>query len=570
MLNIGNVIGLIKSFVGPVKNALQDKQDAPATAGTSGQVLGLDANLKPEWKTVSGGGTVDSSLSTLSENPVQNKVITGVLNDVKESFPNDAYTRGAYNPGWEQGALDPSTGAESSNSLRIRTDYIPIGEEVLGSFQSGANQEYWVRIYNGNKQFIGSGKVNSSGKITGTESGLAAVSYDIDIDSAAITVPKAKYIRLVVKYPNNATITPSDCKLDMTGKRGTFAGYSLEAIYKRKKKADYSSSDLMFYYDIGNGYYTRGFLKLPSNYTTSDRPVPLVVFVHGSADVTSINATSMTANYNTYYNYIRDCGYAVFDCYAYSSKYPTAGVNTWGIPINNACYEAGIRYVCEKFNIDIDNVFVSCKSQGGTQAFSMLMNPFMPIKAVGMLAPELWMLQMKFGYNANDRHTIATELGFSEDTGHVMDFTNGTDPIPEGFYDYITANMDKWCGYCANFAGLPITNANKQTYYTHPTSYQTGSMSRIGLNRPLKIWIASDDDAVLYDSADAVVKSFQNGGQIAQLRTMPANTGKHHAVDTDANALQTTNVTTQLGVTYATIPTAYYELVKFFDQYVSK
>ncbi|MBO7711391.1 MAG: SGNH/GDSL hydrolase family protein [Lachnospiraceae bacterium] len=58
---------------------INSKQDAPETAGTAGQVLGLDANLKPEWKTVSGGGVVDASLSPTSENPVQNKAIVSAI-----------------------------------------------------------------------------------------------------------------------------------------------------------------------------------------------------------------------------------------------------------------------------------------------------------------------------------------------------------------------------------------------------------------------------------------------------------------------------------------------------------
>lgn len=33
-----------------------EKQDAPATAGTAGQVLGLDSNLNPVWMDQTGGG----------------------------------------------------------------------------------------------------------------------------------------------------------------------------------------------------------------------------------------------------------------------------------------------------------------------------------------------------------------------------------------------------------------------------------------------------------------------------------------------------------------------------------
>jgi hypothetical protein len=46
---------------------------------------------------------------------------------------------------------------------------------------------------------------------------------------------------------------------------------------------------------------------------------------------------------------------------------------------------------------------------------------------------------------------------------------------------------------------------------------------------------------------------------------MPEGTGGHASVDVSETALQTTNVTTKLGVYYESIPTAYYELSKYFD-----
>ena len=43
-----------------VSNAISQKQDAPSTAGTAGQVLGLDSNLDPVWVNQSGGGDVSN------------------------------------------------------------------------------------------------------------------------------------------------------------------------------------------------------------------------------------------------------------------------------------------------------------------------------------------------------------------------------------------------------------------------------------------------------------------------------------------------------------------------------
>lgn len=47
--------------VSDVKSAIQGKQDAPETAGTAGQVLGLNNSLNPVWVDQSGGGSVDPS-----------------------------------------------------------------------------------------------------------------------------------------------------------------------------------------------------------------------------------------------------------------------------------------------------------------------------------------------------------------------------------------------------------------------------------------------------------------------------------------------------------------------------
>ncbi len=69
--------------VSDLNDALNLKMDEPSTAGTSGQVLTSDGNGGASWQDAQGGGgsvTVDSALSASSENPVQNKVITGALN----------------------------------------------------------------------------------------------------------------------------------------------------------------------------------------------------------------------------------------------------------------------------------------------------------------------------------------------------------------------------------------------------------------------------------------------------------------------------------------------------------
>jgi hypothetical protein len=277
----------------------------------------------------------------------------------------------------------------------------------------------------------------------------------------------------------------------------------------------------------------------------------------------------MTHDYHDYYNYLRDCGYAIFDCFGWGTKYsPDGGGNTFGAPTNRKCYSSGIKYVCDTYNVDNSNIFVACKSLGGIQALSMYYDDSIPVKAAGLLAPELDIFKSKMGYNTEVRRIIAQELGFTNDINNVLEFDGN--PSSE-FYDYLADNTEKWCGVFSIFNGLPIKNSDKATYYKSGYNgfVPTGEMSRFSLNRPLKVWVADDDINVNPRTIKAVVDSLNNGGHIAQYRSMGTGTGQHHAVDTDVNAPQATNVTTKLGIHYDTIPLAYYELAKWFDTWTT-
>lgn len=52
----GDVVPLAPNNLKRVTDAIQEKQDAPASPGTPGQVLGLDSNQTPVWLTPQGGG----------------------------------------------------------------------------------------------------------------------------------------------------------------------------------------------------------------------------------------------------------------------------------------------------------------------------------------------------------------------------------------------------------------------------------------------------------------------------------------------------------------------------------
>lgn len=58
--NLTDAVNILGEDINELKNAIDQKQDAPSSAGTAGQVLGLDSNLDPVWVNQSGGGDVSN------------------------------------------------------------------------------------------------------------------------------------------------------------------------------------------------------------------------------------------------------------------------------------------------------------------------------------------------------------------------------------------------------------------------------------------------------------------------------------------------------------------------------
>jgi len=349
-------------------------------------------------------------------------------------------------------------------------------------------------------------------------------------------------------------------------------------IPENVKKAVPETEETFFYEIDDENNYTSGKIKIPPNYTPDGDPVPLIVFIHGSAEYGSINSNEMTKMYEDYYNYLRDCGYAVFDCYGFGTKYQKSWCSTFGTPTNRKCYLLGIKYILDNYNVDGNNIFVSCKSLGGIQALSFYHETEINIRAVGMLAPELNPLHVSMGYSFSQREAVCKDLGFCEDVNNVLNPKNEkpekvyTIPTDENYIAYITDNYDKMCGWNPFWTGLMLSkeekleyaiNRSKKGYEALANAYRVSAT-----NRPLKIWIAKDDPAVSYALSEGLVKSLNNGGYKAELRTLPDGTGGHHAVDNDEKALQVKDVTTPCGKFYESVPAAYFELEQFFRKYM--
>lgn len=327
-----------------------------------------------------------------------------------------------------------------------------------------------------------------------------------------------------------------------------------------------------------NPIYNTGMIRLPPNYDAAGQPVPAIIYVHGSNAYLTKDGTQIAA-YEPYYDYLNDCGYAIMDCYGWTLRYPDAAGknNPFVMPTSCAAYESLLRLMLDSFNLDQNNVFLLCKSQGGLM--SSWISAELPIRAAAMLAPAL---NLNLGYTPESRAAVGADLGL---VGVADTSVDPSWTTPEACYEDFLANYraswtsdKKQAFYQANEAKIISWNAETKRVIgtTAPqlleyaaknqwgSSSPTRSLGRIGY-APVKIWIAQDDEESSYSNCEMFCQQIRNAGGEGVLRTMPNGTGGHHSVDTDENAPQQTNITTPLGYEYETVPLAYYEAWQWFE-----
>lgn len=155
---------------------------------------------------------VDDELDDQSENPVQNKVITEEINDVKQEFRQlsgnilhpieesggrpAGYVDIDTGVAWESGNIDDTTGAPSANNNFIRSaDFISFDQNIDEIHFAYASDNITAKIvwYNSNYERTGvSGSLDS------------IVPYDFDNPPAANRV----YWKIALRYKSGSGLTP--------------------------------------------------------------------------------------------------------------------------------------------------------------------------------------------------------------------------------------------------------------------------------------------------------------------------------------------------------------------------
>ena len=329
--------------------------------------------------------------------------------------------------------------------------------------------------------------------------------------------------------------------------------------------------------------YTTSRLMLPSNYDPNGNPVPLILWMDGSGNFTTWNDNISGAKI-PYLEYLNAEGFAVFSVFTwgfyYSEKYPSCGM-AQGYPtkthINSI--KKGIEYICDRFNIDRDNIHVMSKSQGGQMAFYMSGDNFINAKSIGMFSPVLDYVSMPGESRyAMTRQALVEEIGL---TGNIAYFgSDGYLTYSEDGKAFLNLNKIQIAGMNEAWKSLvgKILDQNMSTaisnmetfwteeYWTTPNKtdiYTDTDMTKIGVV-PVKIWGSKNDNNTPYLKMVEAVCQLQNSGCEAYM--ISANTGGHSGWDIDFTV---ESVTTVLGITLEDIPGGWIQNVEFIRQHMT-
>ncbi len=221
---------------GGVLTAIQGIHQIPS-GGSSGQVLGKasGSDFDLEWKTVSGSGTVDSSLSTSSENPVQNKVITNEIKNVEKTLTDCIVTKNI-----SKGFLKSNGNVNvdyATSEGRLYKYIIPSGLTkiyISGTLTFDVTTPYWCALW-----FVQSNSMMDNGYIACTSKPITWDMYEVTIPENAEEIWADKNIRI---------FTSADIDKDITA-RLSFIENNQASFRKRLVEAYEGSGQSVISYD---------------------------------------------------------------------------------------------------------------------------------------------------------------------------------------------------------------------------------------------------------------------------------------------------------------------------------
>ena len=310
-------------------------------------------------------------------------------------------------------------------------------------------------------------------------------------------------------------------------------------------------------------YANYGLLLLPENYSPIGKPTPLIVFCHGYSGHYDSTSSIIASTSNLKTDYLLKEGFAVLDMDGnLLDRTKPHACSQMGID----AYIKGIKWAQDRYNVTRD-IYLAGHSMGGMMAslLSTIGNSI-HIKACCLFAPATSVILL-MQLHPEDRAAMANYYGF---TGNAPSWGTSANLTTEE-KQYVMSNIEKVMkgSILWNYTNATVSEVKSLThnYKEIPTTEETefySSKSRILPHVPTKVFQGSTDASCKKEWTDEFIKLCKNGGMNIEYRVME---GVPHTGDSGITAVGNNTVTTIYGETVNNVPTALYEMVRFFRRY---
>lgn len=318
-----------------------------------------------------------STVMTAAENAGSSSGGGGETSDIQRTIKMQMQGGRLVN-GWQ----NTTRGDDNFFKYLHTTLMLSVENSALVGVTTDSGETLTIFCYAGNGSYLG-----STGSVSTLSNGTCFVRFMLSKSSAYSNV---KMLEVTIKG------FPKFVKNDVYS-RVSVNEFMFETVFPKnyeptKEEASTSGNAARSYMGTGNTrYYDWGFINLPPNYTIDGKPVPLVVYVHGTGGYAWSGPTSNNGggDYRQLQNFIVNNGYALCDCTGLTNNHADGNQNAFESPsfISSICNI--VKYLTTNYNICDDGVYVYGKSSAGFTVHLLAIQQPFKIKAVGSLAPAL-------------------------------------------------------------------------------------------------------------------------------------------------------------------------------------
>lgn len=360
-------------------------------------------------------------------------------------------------------------------------------------------------------------------------------------------------------------------------------GGNIKTGKQQKRIYTKDNGEQVCYFEVNRtkDVYSACCFMLPPNYNATGAKVPLVLWFDGNMNYRTLGSTFKSGKLPGL-EYIRDEGYAVLQIYSWGSyfatKYAQCGDDQpYPSPTCLKVLETGLKWFCDRYNIDSENIHIVSKSMGGLISLFFVSHPIAPFRSVSMFSPIIDMFGLRGRYS-DARKAIFEDNALQGDVDDFSDInTDGSTSTGVENYYFSDRCLPIWeankgatarlnSAYAelvgATFAENLVksiedsrawyANHEAANIYNHPEYKKISAI-------PVKIWGATHDPDVQYQAMVQVVEQLRNSGCDAEIKSV--NSYDHSRFDVNTTDAQT--ITTELGILHEDVPIGWVESIQW-------